>query len=324
MLRLWREVAVEGHHDSGQQRVAQQVCHFLYLCLSWQKHQYVAIALPMRPAHHACHGKRNVGVATGGCHSDGVVVSMDHLNREHPSLALHQRGMQCIAERRGINRCRHQDEAQVITKESLRLSDEGKCEVGIDAALMKLVEDYYRHPVERRVIHEHTEEHPLSYHFYARCLRDAALETHSIAYGLPHGFSQYLRHAFGNLSRCQASWLKHHYLSGGSPSHDGKWQECGLSCSRRCRDDERIVLVERSVHTFGNVGSRQRGTPGYYVVYSHQDHLLFSSACKSNSNDYCFQTFIDNFAPSIFIIFHPPKTIVNSCQINKNQEQRQC
>ena len=199
---------------------------------------------------------------------------MDHLNREHPSLALHQWGMQCMAERRGINRCRHQYEAQVITKESLRLSDEGKGEVGIDAALMKLIEDNYRHSVERRVIHEHTEEHSLCDNFYARCLRDAALETHSIAYGLPHWFSQYLCHTFGNLPRCQAPWFKHHYLSGGSPCHDGERQECGLSCSRRCRDDKRILLVELSVHILGYVGCRQRDTPGYYVVYSHQNHLL--------------------------------------------------
>ena len=62
---------------------------------------------------------------------------------------------------RAVERRRHDEEAQVVAQGALRVEREGETEVGVERALVELVEQNGRHPFERGVIEDLPCEHAL-------------------------------------------------------------------------------------------------------------------------------------------------------------------
>ena len=60
---------------------------------------------------------------------------------------------------------------------SLRIERERKAEIGVERALVELVEQHRRHPLERGIVEDHAGEHALGDDLDARALRDKALQS---------------------------------------------------------------------------------------------------------------------------------------------------
>ncbi len=68
------------------------------------------------------------------------------------AFALYQWCLKSLADGRSIDGCRHDDDLQIWSDDLLRLSGEGKCQVGVDAPLVKLIEDDGAHSFERGIV----------------------------------------------------------------------------------------------------------------------------------------------------------------------------
>ena len=128
---------------------------------------------------------------------------------EHAALALYERSLQCRTYIAGVDGCRHDNNLQVGAYYLLRLTGQRKGKVGVDAALVKLVEDDYAHAVERCVVYNHARQNAFSQHFDACTFRHPTLEPDSVSYGFAHLLAKHLRHALRNLSRSQSARLEH-------------------------------------------------------------------------------------------------------------------
>ena len=77
----------------------------------------------------------------------------------------------------------------------MHLTNKGKRKVGIDAALMKLVEDNDAYTVKRRVADHHTRENAFRQYLNLSVGRDTVLKSYTIADCSADILFQYVRHA---------------------------------------------------------------------------------------------------------------------------------
>jgi hypothetical protein len=108
-----------------------------------------------------------------------------------------------------IQRGRHHHNAQVRTQGMLRLPAQGHGHIGMDAALMKLVEDHDAYTCERAVAVDHAGKDAFGHDLDAGLLRNAVLEADAVADGLAYLLAQQLRQSFGNGFGRQAPGLQH-------------------------------------------------------------------------------------------------------------------
>ena len=145
--------------------------------------------------------------------SVGFGCCIVYFHREHSSFALYKRSFQSRANVGCIDCGRHYHNLQVGAYYLLSLSGEGKSKVGINAALMKLVEYHHAHSLECGVVHEHSCEDTLRQHFNPRLLRYFVLKSNPVAHSLSHLFAKHLRHALGYLSCGESARFKHEDFS---------------------------------------------------------------------------------------------------------------
>jgi hypothetical protein len=115
------------------------------------------------------------GRAAGRSVSTGCAASLRCGRRARPSSS---------ARTAPVERGGHDEDAQVRAQQRLRLEREGEAEVGVDAALVELVEDDDAGVVERRVVLQHPREHALRDDLDARARSDARIEAHAVADGV--------------------------------------------------------------------------------------------------------------------------------------------
>ena len=99
----------------------------------------------------------------------------------------------------------------------LRLAHQGEGQVGLQAALVQLVEDHAADAVERRVVLQHAEEETVGHHFDAGARPHLGVEPHAIAHGLADRFAQGRRHAPRGSARRQPPRLLHDDLGVAEP-----------------------------------------------------------------------------------------------------------
>ena len=82
---------------------------------------------------------------------------------------------------RAVERRRHDQKPQVLAQALLGVKREREAEIGVERALMELVEQHRRDPLERGIIENLPREHALGDDLDACALRDKALQAHAQA-----------------------------------------------------------------------------------------------------------------------------------------------
>ncbi|HXT23052.1 MAG TPA: hypothetical protein VN923_20050, partial [Thermoanaerobaculia bacterium] len=95
------------------------------------------------------------------------------------------RSVEVRRHRPGVERRRHRHQPEIGARLSLRAARHRQREVGVEAALVQLVEDHHGDAVEERVALQHAHEHALG-DYQQPCARpgdalEAHLETHLAA-----------------------------------------------------------------------------------------------------------------------------------------------
>ncbi|CRM08189.1 hypothetical protein [Pseudomonas sp. 24 E 13] len=135
-----------------------------------------------------------------------------HLHREHAPFAAQDR---CVIQQAGealaFEGGGHQQDFQrlLITKQLAAIEAQGQRQVGVEAALVKFVEDQQAHAVQRRVVLQATGEDAFGDHFDTRVGADFAVEADAVANGLTDLFTQLAGQPLGGGPRSQAPGFEH-------------------------------------------------------------------------------------------------------------------
>ena len=138
-----REVAIERRHVDIGAEIAQALLDPADLADAGQEDQRAAAFL----GECAPHRRRHRILDAAG----RLAVEIAGVDRKHAARALdHRRAAQPLRHRPGIEGRRHGDHAQVLAQRRLRLAHQGEGKVGLQPALVQLVEDHAADAVERR------------------------------------------------------------------------------------------------------------------------------------------------------------------------------
>ena len=130
-------------------------------------------------------------------------------NGEGAPLALDQRRVaQERAHPRAVERRRHDEKAQVLAQRALRVESQREPEIGVERALVELVEQHRRDALERGIVEDHAGEHALGDDLDPRPRRDEALQAHTQADGLADLFAERRGHARRGGARGEAARLE--------------------------------------------------------------------------------------------------------------------
>ena len=155
----------------------------------------------------------------------------------------------------------HDREAKLRTQDGLAVAGEGEAEVGIQAALVKLVEQDAGDAVERRIVQDHAGEDAFGDHLDAGPGRDAALQAHAEADGLADRLPEGLGHAGRGRARGQPARLEQDELAARGPRFVKQRQrrDGRLARSRRRHDHGRRPRRERGPDRRQRLLDRQHG-----------------------------------------------------------------
>ena len=151
----------------------------------------------------------------------------------------------CVAEKPGdprpVERRRHHDEAQILAQAALRVERQRKPEIGVEGALVELVEQHRRDALDRGIVEHHAGEHAVGDDLDARPAPDLRAEPDPQADGLADRLAERAGHAVGGGARGEAPRLEDDQLAALDPGLVEKRQRHprGLSGAGR-RDQHRV------------------------------------------------------------------------------------
>jgi hypothetical protein len=130
-------------------------------------------------------------------------------DREGAALALDDRGrLQQPGDRGAVEGGRHDQQLQVLAQHPLRVAGQGEAQVGVEAALVELVEDHAGDAGQRRVGQDLPREDALGDHLDAGGGGDLRLHPHPEADRLAHGLAEGGGHPLGGGAGGQAAGLE--------------------------------------------------------------------------------------------------------------------
>jgi hypothetical protein len=199
--------AVEWAYRDLRVAARQQSPHAADLAGARQEHQRVALCLVQCLAHQ----RRGCCLEPGSRPSPRPLQPAG-FDREHPALALDHRGIAHEPRHRtGLQRRRHRQQTKVGAQRRLRLQRQRQPQVGMDRALVELVEQHRRDPRQRGVRLQHPGEDPLGHDLDAGGTPDPALAPDAVADSRTHLFAQHGRHPLGGGPRGDPARLQHQY-----------------------------------------------------------------------------------------------------------------
>ena len=167
---------------------------------------------------------------------------------EGAALALYQRRVaEQRAHPRAVERRRHDKKPQILAQTLLRVEREGEPEVGVERALVELVEQNGRHAVERGIVEDHAGEHALGHDLDACALRDEARQPHAQADRLANLLPERRGHARGGCARGDAARLEQDEALALPPGlvEQREGRARGLASARRRDEHGARMLGER-------------------------------------------------------------------------------
>ena len=161
---------------------------------------------------------------------------------------------------RAVQRRRHRQDAQVVPQAALAVEREGEPQVGIERALVELVEQHRADAGKLGIIEDHAREDALGDDLDA-CLRPR-FRDHPRAQSDPLADSlrQGVRHALGGGPRGDAARLQHQDLSTLEPAfvHQSEWDACRLAGAGRRDEDGRRARGQGVAHFVQDGVNRKR------------------------------------------------------------------
>ncbi len=147
-----------------------------------------------------------------------IPPEINRLHREGPSLGRdHGRIAQKPRHPRPIEGGGHDQKPQVLPKTALRIEGEGKAEIGIQRALVELVEHDPRDILEGRIVEDHAGEDTLRHHLDAGLRSDLRAEPDAQAHRIAHRLTQGLCHPLGRRPGGEAARLEDDELAALGP-----------------------------------------------------------------------------------------------------------
>ena len=219
-----------------------------------QKGQHVALGLAQRLLH-----------AGGDAHLDGLARlrrPIAHLHRKQPPAGLdHRRLVEQRRDALGLERGRHHQQAQLRPQALARFPAQREREVGVEAALVELVEDDQPDARQLRIGLQPAREQAFGDDFDARIRPDAALEAHLITHGFADFFAEQARHARRRGACREPARLEDQHALAGEPGlvEQGQRQHRGLARARRGREHGQTFVGERGAQAGQRFERRQLG-----------------------------------------------------------------
>ena len=213
-------------------RSASRCLHALDLGLAGQERQDGAGLRAQRPHDRVGHLVLDAGV--------GIAAEVARLDREGAALAGDDgRVVQDLRHPPAVERRRHRQDAQVLAEAALAVERERQAQVGVERALVELVEQHGADPVQLRIVEDHAGEDALGDDLDARprpALRDHARPQSD---ALAHRLRQRSRHALGGGPRGDAARLQHQDLAALQPAllQQGQRHARGLAGAGRRHED---------------------------------------------------------------------------------------
>ncbi len=190
------------------ERFAQRRGGALDLGRAGQEDQHVALGLAAQDlAHRRGGGRLDVLARAPGRPA--------HVHRVGPALAGHQRGGLAVAaqQRRhpvAVEGGRHDQDAQVGPQVAAGVQRQGQAQVGVQAALVELVEHHQGHALQPRVPLEPAGQDALGQHLHPRGRPHGAVVAGAVADRLAHRLPPQRGHAPGRGPGGQPAGLQHH------------------------------------------------------------------------------------------------------------------
>ena len=137
-------------------------------------------------------------------------VRVDDVDREHASRhAQDRRAVEKARDRFGVERGAHDDQQQILAQALAHLAQHRERQVGVDGALVKLVEHHAADAGELGIAEELAREDALGDDAQARARGDAVLEAHLVADLVPDAPVLFFRDPFGGGAGGDAAGLEH-------------------------------------------------------------------------------------------------------------------
>ena len=187
-----------------------------------------------------------------------------------PSAADHGRAAQMPGQVRAVQRRRHAEQAQIRAQGGLDLQAQGQAQIGVERALVELVENHQPVGLQRRVSLQAAGEQALGHHLDPGAGSEAAVEAHGVAHRAAYGLAQEFGHARRRRPRRQPARLQHQDAAVGEPRlvQEAQRHQRGLARTRRslehgggARGERRTQLVGHVLD--GQIGQRRLGIGGH-------------------------------------------------------------
>ena len=213
-----------------------------------QKRQHRALVRP-QCLHHSIGDRAldrhaQIAAAIAGLDRISAAMTLDHRRitqqRRHPGA---------------VDGRRHDQQPQILAQPGLHIARKRQAEVGIERALVELVEQQRRYPFERRILQHHTGEHALGDHLDAGSLRHLGAEAHAIAHGVADCVPERRSHAGRSRARGKPARLEHDDLLVRHPqlAREHERHARGLAGARRGHQHRDVARAKRGYEL------RQRG-----------------------------------------------------------------
>ena len=209
LLRL-RQVAIERHHPHRRRQVGQLRLYPPDLPGAGQEDQNVAClrrqGAPDGTHHRQLNPPRHRARQVPGLHR----VAAPGAGDDRRVVQQRRHGLR----RQGGG---HDQEPQVGPQHGLRFQAEGETQVGVEAALVELVEDDQPDALQGGVGLEEAGEHPFGDHLKAGRRPHPGVEADPVAHRRPHRLAQGAGHVAGSGPGGEAAGLQHQDAAPGQP-----------------------------------------------------------------------------------------------------------
>jgi hypothetical protein len=186
VLIALRQVAEQRMHAhrARQRAVVEHRAHAADLGRPGEEDQQIAGMRRQRRAHRgddcgldAAAARTRLGAPLAPVHGHRMAAPGAGHDRRRLAVGLaEQRRDACAVERR-----RHDQDAQLVAQQLLRLQREREPQVGVQAALVVLVEEHGAERLQCRIVLQHPRQHALGHDLHARAGPDARLVADAVA-----------------------------------------------------------------------------------------------------------------------------------------------
>ena len=243
------EVAKERQHHrvAAALVLPQEAQGFADLARAGKKGEDVAFPLPHHPGDAS--GKR-----LGDVPHQRPLQILDLHFMAAPLAADHRNPTEQSGDGGGVKGCRHHQKAQVAPQLA-KVEAQGQGEIGMNGALVELVEDDQTDPGQLAALLQPPGEDALGEDLDSCPGREATLVANLVADRLPHRFTEQLGHSTSRHARRQPPWLKDEDRFAGQPrlfqqrqGHQGGLARAGRGREHRRATGQDLAKSVENVH----------------------------------------------------------------------------